>query len=136
MDSILYLQKMKQFFIRRGKKNVMENLFQTFLMRRAIINKENINNILIETMLNTIPHIKLRNRRKGTRIVYKLGFLEKEESMRRGLLTVSKKVIDGNSGNFTRSLDQELTSLSTGKNIIITKRDELHKTALDNMPFS
>lgn len=136
MDSIIYLQKMKQFFIRQGKKNIMENLFQTFLMRRAIINKENINNLLLETMLNSVPYIKLRSRRKGTRVLHKIGFLEKDESMRSGLLAFSKKLSDVNNGNFLRALDQEFLSLSAGKNTIMTKRDELHKTAIENMPFS
>lgn len=136
MDNILYLQKMKQFFIRRGKKNVLENIFQTYFMRRAIINKENMNNLLLETMLNSVPYVKLRSRRKGTRTIHKIGFLEKDASMRSGLLALSKKVITANTGNFSRALDQELTSLSTGKNTIRSKRDELHKTALENMPFS
>lgn len=136
MDSIIYLQKMKQFCIRRGKKNVVENLFSTFLMRRATSNKENINNLLLETMLNSVPYIKLRSRRKGTRVLHKIGFLEKEDSMRKGLLAFTKKVSAVNSGNFLRALDQELISLSTGKNSIMASRDELHKTALENMPFS
>lgn len=136
MDSILYVQNMKQFFIRNGKKNVMEKNFQTFLMERARSNKEEISSILTESILNSVPYIKLRSRRKGARVLHKIGFLEKEESMRKGLLAFSKKLSDANNGNFLRALDQELLSLSTGKSTIMTKRDELHKIALENMPFS
>lgn len=136
MDSILYVQKMKQFIIRKGKKNVIENRFEKFLTERAIANKGNFSQILIGSILNSVPYIKLRSRRKGTRFLHKIGFLEKEESMRKGLLAFSKKLTDINNGNFLRALDQELISLSTGKSTIMTKRDELHKTAVDNMPFS
>lgn len=136
MDNILYLQKMKQFFIRRGKKNVLEKLFQTFLLNHAVTTKDTVNNLLRESTLNSVPYIKLRSRRKGARVMHKISFLEKEESMRKGLLAFAKKLQDTKSGNFLRALEQELNNLSLGKSVIMTKRDELHATALDAVPHT
>jgi len=136
MDNILYLQKMKQFFVRKGKKNVIEKAFRTFLINRALTNKDNLNHILRESILNSVPYVKLRSRRKGTRVNYKIGFLEKEDAMQKGLLAFSKKLHDSKSGNFLHSLEQELISLSSGKSSIMAKRDEIHIAALENAPHT
>lgn len=136
MDNILYLQKMKQFFIRKGKKNVLEKLFQTFLLNRAITSKDTVNNLLRESTLNSVPYIKLRSRRKGARVMHKISFLEKEESMHKGLLAFSKKIQEVKSGNFSRALEQELNNLSLGKSSIMAKRDELHAIAFDAVPHT
>lgn len=135
-NNLVYLQKMKQFFISNGKKNVLENVFRTFLMNWAVSNKGDLTQILNDAKLNSLPYIKLRTRRKGKRAVYKIGFLEKEESLRKGLLAFSKNFKENKGTNFTITLEKELGNLSSGKSSIINKRDELHRIALENAPFS
>lgn len=114
----------------------MEKLFRIFLMNWALVKKEDLKKILFEANLNSVPHVKLRTRRKGKRVLYKVNFLEKEESLQKGLLAFSKNLKENKGVNFLNSLEKELENLSLGKSALITKRDEIHRLALENAPFS
>jgi ribosomal protein S7 len=89
MDNILYLQKMKQFFLRQGKKNVMEKLFKEYLINRAQVKKDDLNKTLLDAFMNSVPYVKLKTRRKGKKVLYKVGFVEKDDGMRKALLAFS-----------------------------------------------
>lgn len=136
MDQILYLQKMKQFFIRKGKKSTLEKLFRTFLFNKCASKKNDINKIIQDAAMNSMPYVKLKTRRKGKRVLYKVSYLEQKDSMRKGLLAFSKNLNDNRNIKFLNSLDKELDNLSSGKSVIMTKRDELHRLALENAPYS
>ena len=136
MEQVLYLQKMKQFFIRKGKKSVMEKSFRTFLVNKIILKKENLNTYIQNAVMNSLPYVKLKMRRRGKRFLYKVNYLEKNESVRKGLLAFSKNLNEHKNINFLTSLTKELDTLSQGKNVITNKRDELHKLALENAPYS
>jgi ribosomal protein S7 len=136
MDNILYLQKMKQFFLRQGKKNVMEKLFKEYLLNRAQTKKDDLNKILLDSFMNSVPHVKLKTRRKGKKVMYKVGFVEKEDGMRKALLSFSKNLNENRSVKFANSLEKELENLSSGKSSIMAKRNEIHRIALENAPYS
>ena len=64
-DNLLYFQEMKQFFIKQGKKETIENYFRKFLFFRAKGNKTNFYDVLTKAVLNlnnyTCHQIKRRN---------------------------------------------------------------------------
>lgn len=136
MDTIAYLQQMKQFFIKKGNKTVMEKLFHTFLMNRAQSKKGNLTKTLSDSMLNSMPHIRLRTRRRGKRTLYRVNFMQNEESVRKALLAFSKNLNENKNPKFLISLEKELEVLGGGKSIITTKRDALHRLAIENIPYS
>jgi hypothetical protein len=45
-DTLIFLQEMKQFFIKKGKKETMENYFRSFLIQRALSKKVNFYGVL------------------------------------------------------------------------------------------
>jgi ribosomal protein S7 len=136
MDQILYLQKMKQFFVKKGKKSIVEKLFRTFLFKNSINKKSDINKMLIDASMNSMPYIKLKTRRRGKKMLYKVNYLEKEDSLRKGLLAFSKNLNENKNINFLNSFEKELENLSIGKSVIMSKRDEIHRLALENAPYS
>ena len=54
-DILIFFQDMKQFFIKKGKKETIENYFRKFLISRATLNKTNFYDVLTkyETLLET-----------------------------------------------------------------------------------
>jgi hypothetical protein len=90
--SVVYFQKMNQFFVRKGKKNVIENVFKKYLITRAMTKASNLNGLLLKAYGNSISYVRLRTRRRGKRIKYKVGFLEKKDVMRKALLAYSKNI--------------------------------------------
>lgn len=136
MDNILYLQKMKQFFLRQGKKNVMEKLFKEYLINRAQVKKDDLNKTLLDAFMNSVPYVKLKTRRKGKKVLYKVGFVEKDDGMRKALLAFSTSWSKNKGTKFSMSLEKELENLSLGKSEIMAKRNEIHRLALENTPYS
>jgi len=136
MNSIVYFQRMKQFFIKEGKKNAMEKIFRTFLMNRATSKKENLTKILYKAQCNSTPHVRLRTRRRGRRILYKVTYIEEEKRLKKALLSFSKNLKENKNPKFLISLEKDLETLSSGKSSITTKRDEFHRLALKHTPYS
>ena len=136
MDNILYLQKMKQFFIRQGKKNVMEKTFREYLLNRAKSKKADLNKLLNDSIMNSVPYVKLKTRRKGKRFLYKVGFVEQEEGLNKALLAFAKNLNESKGVKFSVSFEKELENLSSGKSSIMVKRDEIHRLALENAPYA
>lgn len=114
----------------------MEKIFHTFLMDRAHSKKRKLNKILLRAMYNSRPNIKLRTRRRGRRTLYKVTYIEEKESVKKALLAFSKSLNENKNPKFLISLEKELLILSSGKSPITIKRDVLHRTALENMPYS
>lgn len=106
-----------------------------FLVNRAALPKESMDVTLKNCILNSTPYVRLKTKRKGKKIKYKIGFIEKEKAERKALSVLSKNFKEGSSEKFVVALEKELDSLATGKNSITEKRDEIHKQALLNSPF-
>jgi hypothetical protein len=135
MNNILYFQKMRQFFVRKGKKNVIENVLKGYLIKRAINKPSDLNNLLSNAYANSVSYVKLKTRRRGKRVRYKVGFLEKKDGMRKALLSFSKNMFGNKGVNFAVSFEKELDNLSTGKSSIMLQRNALHEIALKNVPY-
>lgn len=127
---------MQQFFIKKGKKVKIENQFYNYIKNRSRLNKTNTNDLLTNSMSNITSFIYLKNRRRGKRIKYKVTYLEENRGNKRAILAFSKLFKDQHKKGvgFSNLLEKELTSLNTEKNALLTKRDELHKLALENAP--
>lgn len=64
-NSIDYFHKMKQFFVRKGKKETVEKLFYRFLLNRAKAKKKSMVSILHNCIMNGTPFLRLKSRRRG-----------------------------------------------------------------------
>lgn len=135
MNNILYFQKMRQFFVRKGKKNVLENVFKNYLITRAAIKPTNFTTLLGNAYANSVSYVKLKTRRRGKRIKYKVGFLEKKDGMRKALLAFSKNMNVNKGNKFSNIFEKELDNLSSGKSTIMSQRNTLHEIALKNVPY-
>lgn len=113
----------------------MEGLMRSFLINRAKLNKGDMSGMLNSCILNSTPYVRLKVKRRGKKVKYKIGFLEKEKAERKALGALSQNFKEQSVEKFTVSLEKELESLSSGKSVITAKRDELHKLALLNSPF-
>lgn len=127
---------MQQFFIKKGKKVKIENQFYNYIKNRSRLNKINTEDLLTNSMSNITSFIYLKNRRRGKRIKYKVTYLEENRGNNRAILAFSKLFKDQHKKGvgFSNLLEKELISLNTEKNALLTKRDELHKLALENAP--
>lgn len=137
MNNILYFQKMRQFFVRKGKKSTLESIFKAYLIQRGMSKKNDLPLLLSNAFFNSVPYIKLKTRRRGKRIRYKVGFLEKDKGMNQALLSFSKNMSDNKhkGGYFAKNFEKELENLSSKKSPIMLKRNELHRMALKYAPY-
>jgi ribosomal protein S7 len=135
MNNLLYFQKMRQFFVRKGKKNVLENVFKNYLINCATVKPTNLTNLLGNAYANSVSYIKLKTRRRGKRIKYKVGFLEKKDGMRKALLAFSKTMNVNKGNNFANVFEKELENLSSGKSTVMAQRNAMHEIALKNVPY-
>lgn len=135
MNSIGFFQNMKQFFIKKGKKHSVESLFKSLLILRAKNNKKETKALLSNCMLNASPFVALKMRKRGKRTTYKVNFLDEKKGERKALIAFSKATSSKFSGRFAPVLEKELEDLANGKSPISTKRDEIHRIALENAPY-
>lgn len=135
MDSIKFFQNMKQFFVRKGKKHAVEGLFKSLLILRAKNNKKDTKALLSKCILNATPFVSLKIRRRGKRTTYKVNYLERKRGERKALIAFSKGMFAKISGKFVPALEKELEDLGNGRSIISSKRDEIHRIALENAPY-
>ena len=134
-DTLIFLQEMKQFFIKKGKKETMENYFRSFLIQRALSKKVNFYGVLSNAMLNSTPFVRLKSIKRRRYTINKVHPVEKQWARRKALGAFAKGFKDQKSKNFGIKLEKELESLQSGKSIIQTKRDDYHKTALKAAPY-
>jgi ribosomal protein S7 len=136
MHPIESFQNMKQFFIKKGKKNIIESRFYDYIKQRSVLNKTNTGELLDKTFNNTTNYVFLKSRRRGKRVKHKVTYLEAARGSKRAILTFSKLFKDQHKkgSSFARLLDKELNNISNEKNNLAIKRDELHKLALENTP--
>jgi len=134
-DNLLYFQEMKQFFIKQGKKETIENYFRKFLFFRAKGNKTNFYDVLTKAVLNSTPFVKLKSKKRRKFTIHKVHPIEQTWARRKALGAFAKVVKNQKVKNFGLSLDKEFELLYSGKSIVQAKRDEYHRTALKAAPF-
>lgn len=136
-EVLYYFQDMKQFFIKKGKKEKTENAFRAYLWLRAKAKKTKFLVPLSKAMLNSTPFIRLRAKKRRRYTKYKLQPVEKDWARRKALGAFSKSYKEHSSSakDFFSGLDKELELLQSGKSNIQVKRDEYHRIALKAAPY-
>ncbi len=132
-----YFQELKQFFIKKGKKEKTENAFRNYLWFRARAKKSWFLVTLSKAMLNSTPFIRLRAKKRRRYTKYKIQTVEKDWARRKALGAFAKSYKEHSSGSkdFFTGLDKEIELLQAGKSNIQVKRDEYHRTALKAAPY-
>lgn len=134
-DILIFFQQMKQFFIKKGKKETIENYFRKFLISRAKINKTNFHEVLNKSVLNSTPFVKLKSKKRRKFTIHKIHPMEKDWARRKALGAFTKIVKNQKAKNFGLVLDKEFELLYSGKSNVQLQRDEYHRTALKAAPF-
>lgn len=132
------IQNMKQFFIKNGKKNIIETQFTKFFKEKSLSGKSDVTSLIDKSLNNATTFVFLKTRRRGKRVKYKISYLEKAKGEKKALLMFSKLLKEKRSHaeNYVSRLNKGLVALSSDKNALITKRDEAHKIAFENIPAS
>lgn len=134
--AIKYFETISQYFLRKGKKSVMEKLFKNLLFKRAKENKSKINPLLETCFHSAIPYIKLKSRtkRRGKRTIYRLTFLERKKAERLSFAAFSKQVSAKKSDRFVPKIEAEIESFGTNKNHPLRlQRDKIHRIGLNTI---
>ena len=134
-DILIFFQQMKQFFIKKGKKETIENYFRKFLISRAKLNKTNFYEVLTKAVLNSTPFVKLKSKKRRKFTIHKIHPMEKDWARRKALSAFTKTVKNQKAKNFGLVLDKEFELLYSGKSNVQVQRDEYHRTALKAAPF-
>jgi len=134
-DILIFFQEMKQFFIKGGKKETMENYFRKFLLYRAQGKKGDFYQVLTKSVLNATPFVKLKSKKRRKFTVHKLHPADKEWARRKALGAFAKTVKDQKAKNFAGALEKEFELLQSGKSTVQLQRDEYHRTALKSAPY-
>ncbi len=132
-----YFQEMRNFFTKRGKKEVIENIFRSFLWQRASNKKRKLLLTLIKAVLNSTPYVRLRSKKRGRNIKYKLEVVQIEWARRKALSAFSKSFKEhrSKSRDFFVALDKEFTLIESDKSQIRLNRDIYHKNAVKAAPY-
>ena len=135
----LYLNNLKQFFLKQGKKSTLEHLFKEYMINPPIKKLNNWNkktNLkFIRCEQNSTPYIKLAMRKRGKRVKYRITYLEKNRQLKKAILPFAKLVKERKINSFIFSFDKEIENLSSGKSNIMNKRDEMHQLAFAKAPY-
>ncbi len=148
------------YFFRRGNKEGMENQLRNLFERRAIADvkeKKSATRLTSSDLfqaffLSATPFIglKTRRRRRGKRLIIKLGPLERNRGERRSFIALSNilQTSGAVSKPFVDRLERELEVLAvksgfisnelknqSGASTILDKRNETHKLAYSSMPY-
>ena len=136
MQQDTVIQNMKQFFIKNGKKNIVETQFTKFFKEKSLLGRNDTTTLINKSLINATTYVFLKTRRRGKRVKYKVSYLEKFKGEKKALLIFSKMLKEkrSNKESYTTRLDKGLHVLSSDKNALISKRDELHKIAFENIP--
>jgi ribosomal protein S7 len=129
-----YMQRMQLFFLKRGKKASLETLLRNWLVNRAQQGKTSVYSLLHNCILYGTPFISLKTRRRGKRVFYKVGYMERSRGERKSLGALRQSIKEQDYQRFTDALEKEIELLASGKSRIVEKRDELHRLALEASP--
>lgn len=135
---LVSFQKLVMYFIKKGKRSLIENKVRTFLTdkkrlkkRKSLILKE------AEKSLNNVtPYVRLLIRKRGKRSIYKVGYLEKKRSNKKAYLSIAKGLKEVKKEYFLTALQKEISASVSKKGALVVKRNDLHKTAKRFAPYS
>jgi len=133
-NSVEYLQRLQLFFLKKGKKSMLETHLRRWLIDRAQHDKSSVNLLLNKCILHGIPFISLKTRRRGKRVFYKVGYMERINGERKSLGALRNVLKGHTQARFVDALEKEIELLASGKSQIVEKRDELHRLALEASP--
>ncbi len=131
---IVYFQKLVAYFLKKGKKSIIESKIRLYLKETKLKKQKWLVNSTA-CVQNVTPHIRLLVRKRGKRLKYKIGFLECEKAEKKAFLAISKLLKDHKTGNFLSVLEKEIENIALGKNNLVAKKNLLHKTAWQFAPI-
>lgn len=134
-ETYLFFQQVQNHFIKRGKRETLENYFRDRLEERAQSKKKNMYSLLANGMLSSTPFIRLKSKKRRKYTIYKVHFAEREWSRRKGVGSFAKAIKEQKSKDLFSAIEKELTLLQTGKSSVLVKRDDYHKLALKVTPY-
>jgi ribosomal protein S7 len=122
----LFILKLLHFFIKKGKKNRLENFFRLFLILRSKTKKKNLYFILNHTFHNVLPFLNLKMRKRGKLVKYKTVPLTSEKRQKKALLIFSKSIRNERNQPFLSLLDSKMKLLQQKNNFLRVSRDSIH----------
>ncbi len=123
----LFFYKLMHFFIKKGKKNRLENLFRLFLILRSKTKKQYLYTLLKKTISTFLPFLNLKIRKRGKYVKYKAFPISKEKGEKKVLLLFSKLVSQQKNKSFLKNLENNIENLKSSNNILKTTREENQK---------
>lgn len=130
-----YYNKLQQFLIFKGKKSRTERLFRNLLISRAQNFKSSLVPELERCKYNSTPYVRLKTRRKGKRILYRINFLENKLAEKQSWSSFGKHLRNQNSEKLQLNLEKEIETLSKERNHPVrVNRDKLHQLARRHAP--
>lgn len=126
---------MPQYFIKKGRKETIENSFKAFLFNRAPLKKKKLRVILFKSMAHITPFVRLKVRKRRRYTKYKLHPAKQDWGRRKALGSFIKVFKGHKPKDFFITLEKELGILQSGKSNIQIKRDEYHKIAWRWAPY-
>jgi hypothetical protein len=142
------------YLCQKGESQILENKIKLILFKRVLFKKNSIkmSTCLNMFIINTLPYIKAKFKKKQKRRKAKKGFLvrsiDRTASKRKAYINFSSvfKSIKSTKASFISKFEGELESIYThstkriqsgvGKYILMEKRDMLHKSAYKYIPYS
>ena len=142
------------YLCQKGEGQMLENKIKNMLFNRVLFKKKSvkISTCLNMFIINTLPYIKAKAKKKQKRRKAKKGFLvrsiDRTASKRKAYINFSSvfKSVKQTKAPFISKFERELESIythstkriqsETGKYILIEKRDTLHKSAYKYIPYS
>lgn len=134
--SLTYFQLLKQFFMKKGKKVHIEKLLSDLVLQRNKEDKNLMQQILKDCADNSMVFVKLKTKKRGKTVKYKLHFLEKEHCERKAIQMLTQNMKTNSKDSFKIRLEKELENLALGKSPLTIKRNEYHELALKNAPYT
>lgn len=133
-NSVEYLQRLQLFFLKKGKKSLLETQLRRWMLNRALQEKSSLNSLLQQCILHGTPFVNLKTRRRGKRVFYKVGYMDRYNGERKSLGVLRNTLKGQIHVSFIQALEKEIETLAAGKSPIVEKRDEMHRLALEAAP--
>lgn len=137
-----YLTFLTQYFIKKGKKTKVENLFRKFFFK--LKKRKNPSRrwakktwrSFLKCKYNAMYYVRLKIRKRRRRVKYRVTYLESYRWLKKSVLPLAKTVKESKLRTFSDAFYKEFLMLRSGKSGITTKRNEYHKLAYMRAPYS
>lgn len=137
-----YLTFLSQYFIKKGNKNKVENMFRKFFLK--LKKRKNLSRrwakktwrSFLKCKYNAMYYIRLKIRKRRRRVKYRVTYLESYRWLKKSVLPLAKTVKESKLRTFSDAFFKEFLLLRSGKSGITSKRNEYHKLAYMRAPYS